>query len=133
MFLRVVLALCFIPAVGFAQTRSPASNADNLPRVNLSESAAASLLLKKVNPTYPVNAKRAGIEGDVVIRILIGADGRVTVLNVLSGRSALRDAAKKAVSQWQYETYDHKGQVAEVVALARVQFRLGKENAPAPP
>jgi protein TonB len=112
-------------ALGFAQTTSPPSE---ISRVHLSEAAAAQLLLKKVDPEYPPNAQRAGIEGDVVLRILIGVDGRVTVLGVLSGNSALRDAARKAVAQWQYKTYDRNGQISEVLTLARVQFRLPEEE-----
>src|ERR1700682_4219807 len=127
MLLRAVDALyCFLTyGYGFAQKRSVASStASDLPRVHISEAAAARHLLKYVHPIYPSNAKRAGIEGDVVLRILIGADGHVTVLDVVSGNSMLRDAARQAVLQWQYETYDRHGQISEVVTLERVQFRL---------
>ena len=101
--------------------------------MHLSEAAATSHLLKKAGPTYPLNAKQAGVEGDVVFRILIGIDGRVTVLDTVSGNSMLRDAARHAVSQWRYETYDRRGQISEVVTLARVQFRLPKEKKDSPP
>jgi protein TonB len=109
MRLRSAIALCLVVVCVecFAQSTSEASKtAVDLPRVHLTEAAAAGLLLKKVNPIYPTNAKRAGIEGDVVLRILIGADGRVTVLDVVSGNQMLRDAARHSVLQWGYEIYD---------------------------
>jgi TonB family protein len=116
-----------------AQSPTAVSNrAVDLPRVHLSEADAARRLLKKVKPVYPADAKRAGIEGDVVLRILIGADGRVTVLDVVSGNQMLRDAARQAVLQWGYETYDRNGQISEVVTLARVQFRSAKETTTPP-
>jgi len=133
MRLRSAIALCLVAACVecFAQSTSATSKTSpDLPRVHLSEAAAAGLLLKKVNPIYPPNAKRAGIEGDVVLRILIGADGRVTVLDVVSGNQMLRDAARRAVLQWGYETYDRNGQISEVVTLARVQFRLPRDKTP---
>ncbi|MGA8621696.1 MAG: energy transducer TonB [Candidatus Sulfotelmatobacter sp.] len=120
MFLRVITTLCFISTsgYGFAQAApGPPKTADDLPRVHLSESAAASHLRKKVNPIYLPNAKQAWIEGDVVLRILIGVDGRVTVLDVVSGSSLRRNAARQAVAQWQYETYDRHGHISEVVTL----------------
>jgi TonB family protein len=127
MFLRVIISLSLISSYGygFAQTESLPSG--DLPRVHLSEAASARHLLKKVDPVYPQEAKRAGIEGDVVIRILIGVDGRVAVLDTLSGNSTLRDAARRTVLQWQYDTYDRNGKISEVVTLARVRFRLPKD------
>jgi TonB family protein len=127
--LGLVLAAACVEC--FAQSTSAASRtAVDLPRVHLSEAAAAGLLLKKVPPIYPPNAKRTGIEGDVVLRILIGADGRVAVLDVVSGNQRLRNAARRAVLQWGYETYDRNGQISEVVTLARVQFRLPRKEKP---
>jgi protein TonB len=131
MRLRSAIALCLVLVCieCFAQSTSATSKtAVDLPRVHLSEAAAALHLLKKVNPIYPPNAKRARIEGDVVLRILIGTDGRVAVLDVVSGNQMLRDAARRAVLQWGYETYDRNGQISEVVTLARVQFRLPREK-----
>jgi protein TonB len=129
----IPLFLVFVCIECFAQSTSATSKtAADPPRVHLSETAAAGDLLKKVNPIYPPNAKRAGIEGDVLLRILIGTDGRVTVLDVVSGNQMLRDAARQAVLQWGYETYDRNGQISEVVTLARVQFRLPREKTPPP-
>jgi TonB family protein len=124
MFLRMVIGLYLFSSFGygFAQTKSLPSG--DLPRVHLSETASARHLLKKVDPVYPQDAKRAGIEGDVVIRILVGIDGHVAVLDTLSGNAMLRKAARRAVMQWQYDTYDPNGQISEVVTLARVRFRL---------
>jgi TonB family protein len=97
MRLRSAFVLCLVVASAECFARSTpgtSSTAVDLPRVHLSEATAARRLLKKVNPTYPPNAQRAGIEGDVVLRILIGADGGLTILDVVSGKAVLRDAAK---------------------------------------
>jgi TonB family protein len=131
MFLRVIIALFLIAACEYSLTQTsslPSATTTGFPRVHLSEAAAASHLLKKPLPTYPPDAKQARVEGDVVFRILIGIDGRVTVLGTVSGNSMLRDAARRSVLQWQYDTYDRNGQISEVVTVARVQFRLPTEK-----
>jgi TonB family protein len=107
---------------GIAQT-NPQVSAD-VPRVHLSEAAISGFRMRYVPPIYPPAAKKDRIEGDVILRILIGTRGSVSVLAVVSGNRALQDAAKQAVAQWIYEPYTTKDQICEVVTLAHVRFRL---------
>jgi TonB family protein len=60
-------------------------------------------LIQKVQPTYPADAKKAGIEGSVVLDVLITAAGDVTDVKVVKGPEELREAASAAVRQWKYE------------------------------
>jgi TonB family protein len=59
--------------------------------------------IQKVQPTYPAEAKKAGIEGHVVLDVLITAGGDVTDVKVVKGPEELREAASAAVRQWKYE------------------------------
>ena len=59
-------------------------------------------LQHSVAPVYPQVARRAGIEGDVVLRAYVSSDGRVTNLKVLAGPPILARAAIEAVKQWRY-------------------------------
>jgi len=59
-------------------------------------------LIHKVVPTYPEIAKRAGIQGTVLLSALIGKDGRVESVVPVSGHPMLVRAAEEAVRQWQY-------------------------------
>jgi protein TonB len=59
-------------------------------------------LLKKVEPEYPHETKGAGLEADVVFRIIVGTNGRVEEIHLRRGKPFLIEAAAKAVSKWQY-------------------------------
>ena len=77
-----------------------------------------------VSPVYPDVARKAGIEGDVVLRICVSGEGRVTDLKVLDGPPILARAAVEAVQQWQYHALKMNGRPAAVVTTMIVSFRL---------
>ena len=77
-----------------------------------------------VAPVYPEVARRAGIEGNVILRVFISSDGRVTDSKVLSGPPILARAAADAVRQWQYQALRMNGQPVNVVTTLIVSFRL---------
>jgi len=66
----------------------------------------AGLLLTKVTPSYPMEAKQNHISGTVVLHAIIGTDGRVQSLHVVSSPDgSLSLAALIAVEQWTYKPY----------------------------
>jgi len=81
-------------------------------------------LERSVAPVYPDVARKAGVEGDVVLRIYVSGEGRVTALKVLDGPPILARAAVEAVQQWQYQTLVINGRPANVVTTLIVAFRL---------
>lgn len=81
-------------------------------------------LLHRVDPTYPGVAKRANIQGEVVLKAVLGTDGRVQQIQVLSGHGALVPAAVQAVSQWVYEPTYLNDRPVPVLLEVRVEFRL---------
>jgi len=60
----------------------------------------AGLILTKVPPQYPVEARNAGVSGTVVMHAMIGKDGTIKNLTVISGPALLQTAAVDAVKQW---------------------------------
>jgi TonB family protein len=78
----------------------------------------------KVMPEYPENARRAGLQGTVVLDAVVNADGTVTQLKVVSGPEALSLAAMDAVRWWRYQPYLVNGQPATVETTVSVEFRL---------
>lgn len=93
-------------------------------RVRVSAGVTQGLVLHKVAPVYPPDAKRARIQGTVVLAAIIGKDGRIKDLHVLSGPAALTDAAVGAVEQWQYRPYLLMGEPVEVDTTVTVTFTL---------
>jgi protein TonB len=82
------------------------------------------LLIHRVQPDYPVIAKRAGIQGPVMISALISKEGTIENLRVLSGHPMLTSAAINAVKQWRYRPYILNGDPIEVDTQITVNFFL---------
>jgi len=53
-------------------------------------------------PDYPGWAREQGIQGRVVLHVLVGQDGRVTRITVLRDVSGLTDAAREAIARWRF-------------------------------
>lgn len=64
------------------------------------------------------------VQGSVVIQALIGADGDIQDLRVLSGPSILASAAQEAVRQWRFKPYLQNGQPVETQAKITVNFTI---------
>lgn len=78
------------------------------------------------NPIYPADAKKARIQGTVLLNAVIGKDGTVTDLTVLSGPDALRASSVDAVRQWTYKPFLLNGEPVEVKTTITVIYSLRK-------
>jgi TonB family protein len=81
-------------------------------------------LRHEVAPEYPEGARRAGVQGTVVLDAVVSAEGAVTQVKVISGPEALSLAALDAVRWWRYEPYLVDGQPATVETTVSVGFQL---------
>lgn len=90
----------------------------------LSPGHAAQNLISKVAPNYPVDAKKAGIQGTVVLAAVIGKDGQMENLRVVSGPPELQESALDAVKQWVYKPYLLNGKPVEVETKINVTYSL---------
>ncbi len=75
-------------------------------------------------PEYPEEAKQARIQGTVRLDVIIGKDGGVQELNVLSGDPTLAQAAARAVREWRYQPIEIRGHAVEVRTEIDVTFKL---------
>ena len=76
------------------------------------------------DPKYPSDAKRAHVEGRVVLVATISVFGKVEDLCVSQGPEMLRQAAFDAVKTWKYKPFEVNGQPAEVKTMMNVDFTL---------
>jgi TonB family protein len=81
-------------------------------------------LLTKAVPTYPPDAKKAKIQGKVVLSVVIGKDGNVESVRALSGPQELQQSAIDAVRQWTYKPYLLNGDAVEVKTTINVIYQL---------
>ena len=77
------------------------------------------------NPIYPEAARRARIQGVVVLECTIGKDGTVTDAKVLRGLPlGLTEAAQDAVYKWKFKASTLNGKPVEVLYILTVRFNL---------
>lgn len=100
--------------------------ADATARVHLSP-GAAQLVSRQVQPNYPLLAKEMKVQGAVVLEALIGRDGNIQDLHVLSGPTILSTAAREAVKQWRFRPYLQAGQAVETEARITVNFTISTQ------
>jgi protein TonB len=95
-------------------------------RVRVSQGVMSGLLSSRVQPTYPEDAKQAGIQGKVVLKALIDKEGNVEDVQLMSGPEQLAPAAIEAVKQWRYKPYRMNGEPVNVETQVLVNFSLSK-------
>jgi TonB family protein len=81
-------------------------------------------LIKRVEPIYPEEAKRLGIQGQVVMNVTIDEQGNVTDVKVRKGHPLLNDAALEAVKQWKYNPTFLNGRPVPVIATVHLDFEI---------
>lgn len=85
-------------------------------------------LLTMVEPIYPAAAKAAQVEGDVLLSIKVGEDGKVKTVRVLQGNPLLTASAAAAVQQWRYAPHLQDGNPEDTDLNVRVKFRLQQRH-----
>ncbi|HXX18672.1 MAG TPA: TonB family protein [Candidatus Acidoferrum sp.] len=81
-------------------------------------------LVNRVQPEYPQAAKVLHLSGVVQLRAIIGTDGAIRNLEVISGNPILVRAAVEAVQQWRYQPTRLSGKPVEVETVITVQFQM---------
>lgn len=79
-------------------------------------------LALRVIPDYPPAVREAGVRGEVVMDAIVGADGLVKDVRVLSGDPRLAEPAIEAVGQWVFRPTLLNGQPIAVIAQIRLNF-----------
>ncbi|MEO6213513.1 MAG: energy transducer TonB [Vicinamibacterales bacterium] len=86
---------------------------------------AAPTILREVKPEYTDDARKRGIEGDVVMEIVVRSDGTVGEVKVLQGLGGGLDRrAIDAVRQWRFSPAKRFGTPVDVMVEVAVEFKL---------
>jgi protein TonB len=81
-------------------------------------------LINQPKPAYPPLARQARIQGTVRFTAIIGIDGRIQNLTLVTGHPLLVPSAQAAVKQWVYQPTLLNGEPVEVVTQIDVNFTL---------
>ena len=109
-----------------ADVAPPAPPAAPQQRIRVGGNLQAAHLLTKIAPKYPAEAKAARVQGTVSLAVVIGKDGLVLNIDVISGDPLLVGASVEAVRQWVYQPTLLNGEAVEVVTQVDVNFTLVK-------
>jgi len=89
------------------------------------------VVILRVPPVYPDEARKNGIQGEVQVQILVGADGSVKEAKVIKNESGAKDlekAALEAVNKWKFEPGKLNGKSVEVNVIIPIRFKLQEEK-----
>ncbi len=109
-----------LPPSGGGGRRRPGSRGPVRPGGDLQPPAK----VRHVTPVYPELARRAGVEGVVVLECVIDPSGHVAEVKILRGQPLLDRAAVEAVRQWVYRPTRLNGVPVAVLLTVTVRFRI---------
>ncbi len=92
-------------------------------RVEMSPDTSA-MVSASVKPDYPMLARQMKVQGSVILMAMIGRDGLIQDLRVLSGPPILSGAAREAVKQWHFKPHYEGQNTVETVARITVNFTI---------
>lgn len=101
--------------------------------VRVAENVASTMVISKSPMQYPDAARQAGVQGTVVLKILVDQAGKVKEVSAISGEPSLAQAATDAVKQWRYKPYLVDGVPVEMETQLSVKFSLKPAEDTAPP
>ena len=81
-------------------------------------------LIQRVNPVYPEMARRAGLQGQVLVAFIVTREGRVAEPRVLKGPEIFRAAALEAVRQFLFKPAMQNDRAIAVRMTIPIRFRL---------
>lgn len=82
-------------------------------------------LHRKVEPQYSEEARIARLEGNVVLKVMVGTDGKASDLQVLRGLGmGLDEIAVATISAWQFDPATKHGEPVSARAQIEVNFRM---------
>jgi TonB family protein len=132
--LKAVLLLCATLPLAAAGLAGPCAHAQEThstsdPAKPPATSLTSPHLIKQVVPNFPGIAKFEQLDGKVVLRITVAADGTVKKVNVTHGLPQLVPSATHAVAQWIYEPCRSNGVPTQCETTATIDFNLEKLDA----
>jgi periplasmic protein TonB len=82
------------------------------------------MLIHRVEPAYPILAKQTHREGRVELRAIIGTDGTIQSLQIVTSDPLFDRSAQEAVSQWRYRPTILDGKPVEIDTFITVVYTM---------
>lgn len=127
---RLVLVLSQA-AQGFSQGGPPAGPETKVnPIDSANQYVALGDPIQAVAPKYPKHALKEHVQGDVVLRFSVTAQGKVRDISPISGDPELAEAATHAVRHWEFVPYFQDDRPIEAQAKITIVFKIDDTGHP---
>lgn len=93
------------------------------PQAQVPAEVMEKLLIHRVEPVYPPEARKANLEGTIALDIVVSRDGSVVSMHALNGPEVLARAAMDSLRWWKFEPYRVNGEPAAVQTTVAVEFK----------
>ena len=93
-------------------------------RVRVSQGVMQGLIVKKVQPKYPKEAKKQHVQGSVILQAIISKTGDIGELRLINGPELPVPSAMDAVKKWKYRPFLLQGQPVEIETQITVNYTL---------
>jgi TonB family protein len=103
--------------------RSRGVIADEKPQARVPTEVMQKLLVHRVEPAYPAEARKENLQGIIALDIVVGRNGSVVSTRALNGPDVLARAAVDALRWWKFEPYRVNGEPEAVETTMAVEFK----------
>jgi TonB family protein len=93
------------------------------PKAHVPAQEMERLLIHRVEPEYPESIRATGLQGVIVLDIVVGRDGSVLKMKPLNGPDVLARSATDALRWWKFEPYRLNGEPVVVETTVAVEFK----------
>jgi TonB family protein len=107
-----------------AATTSAATLSTNAAEHERLSNVSIPAVRQTIDSSYPLLGQHSRVQGSVVLQAVIGADGIIENLRVVSGPAILASAAQQAVRQWRFKPFLQNGQPVETKTRITVNFSI---------
>jgi periplasmic protein TonB len=114
-----------LPIVDNRRSTTPPPPPPDPPKIVHVTTLDPAMLMRRIEPVYPTLAKQTRREGRVELHAIIGTDGTIQALQVISGDVLFYQSAKDAVLQWRYKPTYLNHLPVEVDTTITVIYTLG--------
>ena len=91
--------------------------------VQVPTAAMQKLLVHKVDPVYPLEARRQNLQAIIALDIVVSRDGSVLKVRALNGPDILAQAAVDALRWWRFQPYILNGKAVSAETTVAVEFK----------
>lgn len=112
---------------GWAELESGSKNSETASsdkaQVQVAAEVMQKLLIHRVEPVYPPEARKQNLQGIIALDIVVARDGSVVSMKALNGPELLAKAAMDALRWWKFEPYRVNGEPAVAETTVAVEFK----------